>query len=376
MDKTFGCVRFIYNWALARKKHAWETRKLNLSRFDLQRELVGLKQNESTSWLRDVNSQSLQVALKNLDTAYNEFFSKKSDFPRFKNRLSKQTFQCPQLTTIDLDNSTVSIPKIKDIKIRLSRFFEGTIRHSTVKRSSSGKYSISILVEDGKITPDSQNYSESTTIGIDLGLTHFATLSTGEKISNPRYLKKSLNRLRRHQRKVARSLKTSRRRIKKQKKVALIHERVANQRFDFLQKLSTRIIRENQAIALETLNVKGMLKNRRLSRSISDVGWTSFVEMLEYKAQWYGKTILRIGRFEPSSKACSCGVINKNLTMKMRVWTCSSCNITHDRDILAANNIKTFALHPQNRNIGRTTTKFTPEEIYNSESSNRESTSN
>jgi putative transposase len=223
------------------------------------------------------------------------------------------------------------------------------MKTATVSRSSTGKYYISILVENEIELPTKQVFSESTTIGVDVGIKDFAVISNGEKIENPKYLKNSLKRMKCLQKRVSKKVKGSNNRNKARQHLSKIHETISNQRTNFQHKLSSKLISENQAIALETLNVKGMVKNHCLAQSISDAGWSSFVSKLEYKAEWCGKTILRIGRFEHSSKLCNvCGYHNSNLTLDVREWICPDCKTRHDRDINAAINIKKFSLQDQN----------------------------
>jgi putative transposase len=218
------------------------------------------------------------------------------------------------------------------------------MRTATVSKTPTGKYFISILVDDGQEVPE--KVRSGTTVGIDVGIKDSATLSTGEKIENPKYLKASLKRLVREQRKLSRRKKGSSNRAKQKLVVAKLHEKVANQRNDFYHKLTHRLINENQVIAIEDLNVKGMVRNHHLAQAISDASWGSFFQKLQYKAEWYGKTIIQIGRFEPSSKICSvCSHKNTDLKLKDRKWTCPSCSVEHDRDINAAINIKNFALN-------------------------------
>ncbi len=250
---------------------------------------------------------------------------------------------------MNFENSTEKTSKIGEIKAVLHRSFEGELKTATVSRSCKGHYYISILVEDGKELPVKQEYSDSTTIGIDVGIKDFAVLSTGEKIENPKYLKNSLQRLKVLQKRVSKKQKGSQNRAKAKQRLASLHDKIANQRNDFQNKLSFKLISENQAIALETLNVKGMVKNHCLAQAISDASWSSFVTKLEYKAEWFGKTVLRIGRFEPSSKLCSiCGYHNKELQLSDREWEGPECYTKHDRDLNAAINIKKFALIDQN----------------------------
>lgn len=361
LARHFGCVRFIYNWALAIRISTYTETGKTVSQFELQKRLPILKKSEGTLWLADVNAQSLQSAVRNLDSAYVRFFNKKNRFPKFKTKRDKQSFQCPQGCSVDFQSKMLSLPRVKKIKFRDARAFSGQIKTVTISKTETGKYFASILVEDGQPIPTAVPMSAGETLGLDLGLNHFATLSTGEKIANPKFLKLGIRRLVRAQRSLSRKKIGGSNREKCQRRVALIHERIANQRKDFQHKLSTRLIRENQAVALETLNVCGMQRNGRLARSIADAGWSQFVTMLEYKARWNGKTILRIGRFEPSSKLCSCGIINAELSLSDRVWTCIECGVTHDRDVLAASNIKRIALNT-GKSLAQGMREFTPVE--------------
>jgi putative transposase len=355
LEKHFGACRWVYNDALALRVKLWQDEKKSISWIDLSARLPVLKVIEGTEWLREVNSQSLCAQIINLEKSYQAFFKHGAGFPKFKTRKGRQSFGAHQKVKIDCDEQTVKLPKFKSMRFACSRRFDGTVKTVTVSRDPSGKHFVSVLVETRNTISTAQTFSESSTLGIDLGLHHFATLSDGEKIANPRFLKASLAKLAKEHRSLSRKAKGSNNRAKQRIRVALAHEKIRNQRNDFLHKLSTRIIRENQAVALEDLNVQGMLQNRKLSRAISDVGWSEFVRQLEYKAQWQGKTVIRIGRFDPSSKLCTCGVINRTLKLSDRVWTCESCGATHDRDVLAANNIKRFAL-------GRVTPESTPVE--------------
>jgi len=360
LSKHFGCSRFVYNWGLETRIKEYQETQKSLSCIELSARLTKLKQD--LEWLGEVNSQALQAALRNLDNAYTRFFREHKGFPNFKNKHGKQSFQCPQKSEIDFENNTISVIKIKNIKAKLHRKFKGEIKTVTISRTTTGKYFASVLVETSDTIKKTKKPKIEKAVGVDLGLKHFITLSTGEKVDNPKHLQQSSNKLVLLSRRVSRKTnKESKRREKAKRKLALLHERVANQRNDFLHKLSTRLVRENQSICLENLNVKGMLKNHCLARSISSASWSKFVEMLKYKAEWYGCNILQIGRFDPSSKMCSCGVINHDLRLKDRSWTCKKCGKLHDRDVLAANNIKKFAFDRQslienlgNNRVGRT----------------------
>ncbi len=347
MQHIHAC-RFVYNHSLEQKIRAYEQEGRKLSCYDLNDRLPALK--EEHPWLKEVNSQSLQNANKNLDNAFTRFFREKKGFPKFKSKKNPvQSFQVPQHYTVDFKRGWVKLPKIGEIKTTLHRIFTGKMKYATVSVTSTGKWFISILVDDGTPEPEPAPFTLETTLGIDVGLTDFAILSTREKVENPRFLKNSLQRLKVLQRRVSRKVKGSKNRKKAIQKLARCHEKITNQRSDFLHKLSYRVVGENQAIAVESLNVSGMQKNHCLAQSISDVSWSTFFTMLDYKCQKYGKTLLKIGRFDPSSKICStCGYLNRDLALKDREWICPDCGTHHDRDINAAINIKKFALQKQN----------------------------
>jgi putative transposase len=348
MDKHIGNCRLVYNWALEQKIKTYEQTGKSINHMGLDALLPALKTEKP--FLKETNSQSLQGMTKHVDTAFVRFFREKNGFPKFKSKKNPiQSFPVPQHYTVDFENSTVKLPKIGKVETVFHRIFEGTLRTATVSRTCTGKYYISILVEDGKELPTKQKHTETTTVGVDVGIKDFAVLSTGEKIENPKHLKDSLKRLKCLQKRVSRKQKGSNRRYKARLLLSKIHEKISNQRHNFQHQISSKLISENQAIALETLNVKGMVKNHCLAQAISDSAWSSFVTKLEYKAEWFGKTILRIGRFEPSSKLCNvCGYHNSELTLKDRVWICPDCKTPHDRDINAAINIKKFSLLEQN----------------------------
>lgn len=370
LNKHFGCVRFIYNWGLEQKTQKYKQEKKVLSCNHLIRGIVPLKQKYE--WLTEVNAQSLQMALRNLDNAYTRFFREKKGFPKFKNKRGKQSFQCPQRVKIDFEKGTISLVKVPNIKTVFHRSFEGKVKTVTISRVPSGKQFVSILVEAPENPIEKRDITEDSTVGIDLGLKDFVTLSSGEKIKNPKYLKKLLKRLKalqqKHSHRTIQSKKNgfkwSKRREKSRERLAKQHEKITNQRNDFLHKLTHKLTHENQvnAYCIETLGVGGMMKNHCLAQSIGDVSWSRFMMLLEYKCDWYGKHLLRIGRFEPSSKMCStCGWIKKDLTLKDRTWKCEQCCSEHDRDINASKNIKSFALHKQNLSYNKYIGKGFPE---------------
>jgi putative transposase len=375
LAKHFGCCRWLYNKGLAMKTEAWTERKENLSRFDIQKNLPTWKKTEDTAWLAEVNSQSLQSSLVNLEMAYTRFFKLKKGFPRFKSKHdNRQSFQVPQLGEVGSD--FVKIPKLGRIKAVISRECVGKIKTITISRTPTGKYFASVLCDDGKELPPKIPVTEDGTLGIDLGIKDFAVLSNGVRIANPRNVKWASRKLARAQRRLSRRVKGSKNRDKQRTRVARCHEQVANRRKDFLHKLTTKLVRDNQtdSFAIEDLAVRNMMQNPRLAKAIADVSWGEFRRQLEYKAERAGKNVLVIGRFEPSSKTCSCGVVNDKLKLSDRVWTCS-CGTTHDRDLLAANNIKRFALHPRNKLVAGDTGESTPVETGNSRSSKQESKS-
>ncbi len=337
INKHIGSVRFLYNLALETKQVAYASKQINLSRYDLQKQLVDLK--DECEWLKEVNSQSLQVALMNLDAAYLRFFKAKSGFPKFKKKSNGGSFSIPQ--NVSLKNSTLVIPKFKEgVGVVLHRPIRGTIKQATISRTPTGKYFVSILCETGEAIKPKVKIKENTSIGIDLGIKSFLVTSEAEVFDNPKFLKSKISKIKYVQRKFS---KNKGKRTKQ--KLAKLHEKAANQRKDFLHKTSSELIKSHDSLAIEDLAVSNMVKNHNLAQSISDAGWSTFVTMLEYKAEWYGKNILKIGRFEPSSKTCSCcGNINKELTLQVREWTCNSCNALLDRDVNASINIKNFAL--------------------------------
>ena len=346
--KHLGSCRFAYNWGLAKKIELYQKENKRISCFELINELTKLKREEQYSWLAEINSQSIQQSLRHLDNAFTKFFREKKGFPKFHKKTGKQSFTIPQNVKIDFENNSIQLPKCKNVKTVLHRNFEGKIKTCVVSKNPSGKYFISILVENDKITPELKPILESTAVGIDLGIKDFAVLSNGEKIANPKHLKSKEKKLAKHQKRLSRKNKGSKNRLKQKLRVAKIHEQITNARNDFLHKTSKKIVDSFDTIITENLNVKGMVKNHNLAKAISDCSWGTFTSMLEYKCNWYGKNYVKIGRFEPSSRLCLCGTINKDLKLSDREWTCQVCNSTHDRDILAAQNIKTFGLQKQN----------------------------
>lgn len=344
MAKTFGCCRKVYNWALDFKNKRYSQYKQNVCRYELDKMLTFLKSTNELSFLKEVNSQSLQQEISHLETAFTNFFKHNASYPNFKSKYDKQSYSCPQNVKIDWKILKVFIPKLKYVPIRIDRKFNGIIKTCTISKTTTDKYFISILVDDGKELTAKKKVKEETSIGIDVGLKSFLVDSNNNEIENPKFYRNAEPRIKCLQKRLSNKVKNSNNRKKAQKKFALKHEKVANQRKDFLHKLTTKIIKNQDTIFVEDLNVKGMLKNHNLAKSISDVSWSEFFRQLKYKSDWNGKNIIEIGRFEPSSKMCECGVINKNLKLSDRVWTCKSCGVINQRDFLAAKNIKKFGL--------------------------------
>lgn len=351
LNKHFGCNRYVYNWALNLKINKYKNEGINLNPFDICYKIKELK--NQYPWLKEVDSQSLQASVKKLDKSFKNFFNGYG-FPKFKSKDNKQSFQCPaNIRKIDWDTKRLIIPKFNEgIKINLTRNFTGKIKTVTISKTKTGKYYTSILVEEPIEKPVKLQPNFNDSIGVDLGIKHFITLDNGDKIDNPKYYKNELKRLKCLQRRLSKKQKGSNNRKKAKLKVAKQHERIANKRLDFLHKASSKLISENQTICIEDLNVKNMVKNHKLAQSISDVSWSEFVRQLEYKANWYGVNILKCDQFDPTSKTCSCGNKNDDLTLNQRTWTCKYCSIKHDRDILAANNVKKFALNKYNTGMG------------------------
>ena len=370
LEKHFGCARYIYNWALDTKNIMYSKTGKSPTAYTLANELPRLK--KELAWLGEVNSQALQKSLLNLDTAFTNFFRKvkagnqNPGYPQFKKKRGRQSFQCPQHVLVDFDGKRISLPKIPKIKTVFSRRFKGEIKTTTISKNPSGKYFVTILVEDGKTIPKKKNIIKDKAIGVDLGLKDFIVTSSGEKVKAPKFRKSEQLKIALLDRRMRKKVKGSKNRNKARIKLARAYERTENRRKDFLHKLSSGLIEENQTICLEDLNVQGMVKNHCLAGSISDAAWSEFVSMLEYKAEWNGNNLIFIGRFDPSSKMCSnCGKTKNDLTLDVRSWKCEVCGIVHDRDINAAINIKNFALMRQNliKQIPLDERKLTLEEL-------------
>jgi len=334
LNKHFGSVRWSYNYFLNQRKQEYLNNKKSITYNQQSKSLTQLKQNEETDWLKDVNSQSLQYSLKCLDQAYQNFFNKRTKFPNFKSKKSKNSFTCPQF--VRNEDNLLFIPKFQEgIKMITERKIKGLIKKATISKTPTGKYFVSILTELEYQPVSKTNQS----VGIDLGIKDFLVLSNGTKIKNHRFLKHYERILAENQKYLSRKTKGSNRYEKQRLKVARIYEKITNSRMDLIHKTTTSLVKQFDTIYLEDLNVKGMMKNHKLAKAIGDVSWGKFIDTLEYKANWNDKSVVHIDRFFPSSKTCNkCGWINNQLTLKDRTWFCK-CGEKHDRDLNAAINI-------------------------------------
>lgn len=335
LSKHFGHCRFVFNRFLNERKEKYLNEKTSLNYYDNARTLTELKKDDEFVWLKEVNSQSLQAAIRNLDIAYKNFFNKQNKFPRFKSKYDRQSFKVPQ--NVLVEDSKLVIPKFKEgIKLRLHRKLEGEPLFATISKSTTGKYYASITCEV-EYKPFEKN---NESVGIDTGIKDLAILSDGSSYDNIKSLKTKLKKLKYEQRQLSKKVKGSQSRNNQKRKLALVHEQITNIRKDYLHKVSTEIIKNHDVIAVEDLAVKNIMKNHCLAQAMSDVSLGTFYTMLEYKANWNERSFVKIDRFFPSSKTCSsCGWIKQDLTLAIREWTCESCSEVHDRDVNAAKNI-------------------------------------
>ena len=354
LAKHFGCSRFVYNYFLSQRKEQYKLTGKSDNYYVQAKSLTILKKQEETAWLKDVNSQTLQFAIRSLDAAYTNFFKKRTKYPNFKSKHSKNSFTVPQAASVA--DGRLFIHKFKEgIKCRVHREIKGKIGKVTVTKTPSGKYFVSVFTEEEYITPLEKT---GKPIGVDMGLNDLLVTSEGETFKNNRYTRRYESKLAKAQRHLSRKKKGSRGFENQRLKVARLHEKIANSRADYLHKCSISLVRRYDTICIEDLNVKGMTKNHHLAKSITDASWGTFVNMLTYKAEWNDKKIVKIDRFSPSSQTCNvCGYVNKQIKdLSIREWECPICHTHHDRDVNAAINILRIGL---NNNISAGTVDYT-----------------
>lgn len=341
LSQTFGCVRFVYNHFLRVRTDGFYEEGKRIGYNETAKLLTELKQQPDTAFLQDVSNVVLQQALRNLDTSFKNFFQGRTKYPSFKKKHGKQSARYTTSGFRWKDGHIYLAKMDAPLNIRWSREFKGNPSSVTVSKDAAGRYFISILVEEEvNVLPVVNKMA-----GIDLGLKDAAILSNGEKIPNPTYLRKAEHKLARAQRRLAKKQKGSKNRAKARIRVARIHTKIADSRKDWMHKLTTRLVNENQVLAAESLQVKNMVRNHCLAKAISDVGWSEITRQLEYKANWYGRTFVQIDKFYPSSKRCStCGYILESLGLDVRSWTCPECQTEHCRDVNAAKNILSAGL--------------------------------
>ena len=328
LAKHFGCVRFLYNHFLTRRKDAYLADQTSLNYYDTARELTELK--KTLPWMKEVGSQALQFSLKCLDGAYNNFFRKLGHFPRYKAKHSHQSFRSPQGEQVRIIGNKLRIPKfLEGIKMKKHREVEGEIKFATISKNKSGQYFVSITVE----RPIEQLPKNDKAVGIDLGIKTLATCSDGTKFENIKPYRTLRRRMKMLQRRQSKKVKGSKNRERARHKLAKIHQTIKNIRTNHLHQMTHKIINDNQVVILENLAVQNMMKNHCLAQAIQDASFFEINRQFDYKALWYGRTIHRLSRWFPSSKTCeNCGWINQNLKLKDRQWTCGGCGETHDRD--------------------------------------------
>lgn len=338
LAQTFGTTRYVYNWALRLRMDAFSERSEQINYTESSAHLTALKKTEGHEWMNEVSSVPMQQALRHLDAAYRNFFAGRAKFPMFHKKHGAQSAEYTSSAFAWRDGRLTLAKMDAPLSIRWSRSLPQGAKPTTVtvSRDATGRYFVAVRVKRAVVPLPATDAS----VGVDLGVTSLVTLSTGEKVANPRFAARDAKRLAQAQRALTRKQKGSKRREKAQRRVARIHARIQDRRQDALHKLSTRLIRENQSIAVESLAVKNMVRNHSLASAISDSGWGELVRQLSYKAEWYGRTLVAIDRWYPSSKWCSrCGHVLDSLPLAMRRWICPVCGVEHDRDVNAAINV-------------------------------------
>ena len=368
LAKHFGCSRYVYNFFLNQRKEQYKLTGKTDNYYAQAKTLTTLKKQEETAWLKEVNAQTLQFAIRSLEAAYNNFFKKRAKFPNFKSKHSKNSFTVPQFASVA--GGRLFIRKFKEgIKCRVHREIKGKVGKVTITKTPSGKYFVSVFTKEEYVTPLEKT---GKSIGVDMGLKDLLTTSEGETFKNNRYTRRYECKLAKAQQHLSRKIKGSKGFENQRLKVARLHEKIANSRVDYLHKCSISLVRRYDIICIEDLNVIGMTRNHRLSKSITDASWGKFVSMLTYKAEWNEKKIVKIDRFYPSSQTCHvCGYLNKETKdLSVREWECPECHTRHDRDINAAINILHFGLN----NISAGTVDYTGgEEVRANQSESRSS---
>lgn len=343
LARHFGCSRFVYNYFLNQRKEQYRLMGKSDNYYTQAKALTLLKNQEATAWLKEVNSQTLQFAIRCLEVAYTNFFQKRAKFPCFKSKHSKNSFTVPQFATIA--GGRLFIPKFKEgINCRVHREIKGKIGKVTVTKTPSGKYFVSVFTEEEYTTPFAKI---NKSVGVDMGLKDLLVTSEGEIFKNNRYTKKYERKLAKAQRHLSRKKKGSRGYENQRLKVARIYDKITNSRNDYLHKCSISLVKRYDTICIEDLNVKGMKRNHHIAKSITDASWSSFISMLTYKAEWNDKKVVKVDRYFPSSQTCNvCGYVNKRTRdLSIREWECPICCTHHNRDVNAAINILRFGFN-------------------------------